>query len=121
MDHILANETTYQHLAANSVFATKLTCYLDRQVQLHLKSCALAKSINDVPVSSLSFWETKRLIEEGRFDVKLILPIIYKQVRSIKTTPHLEAPVHWDTLSDDDEAPTRTPRTANKRNTGGTP
>jgi hypothetical protein len=30
VDHILANETTYQHLqAADSIFTTKQACYLD--------------------------------------------------------------------------------------------
>jgi PIN domain nuclease of toxin-antitoxin system len=92
----------------------KLACYMGHHIELQLKSCALAKSINNVPVSSLSFWETKCLIKEGRFNVKLILPIIYKQVHSMMMTPHLDNHIHLETSSDDDEAPARTPCTANK-------
>ncbi len=42
-----------------------------------------------------------------------------QQVRSMTMTPHLDDHIHLETSSDDDEAPARTPRTANKWNTGG--
>lgn len=101
--HMTEHETTYWNLQArDSLFATKLACYIDRKIQLHLLECARASSPDMVSPAALSFTE---LILEARFDSQWIPVSLGKQVKAMMNTTPFTRHDLADSSSEDDNTP----------------